>query len=217
MPQELHEGPLAMDSPAYYEPDDFDDELDGDAGRGGLKAALSPGEALLWSDRPILPRIRKIRLMPALFVTMMTALSGVSLAGMLGLLEGPVISPFVLLTALCLAPAVLGAFIVLDLVRRIIGWASSRWRLARTIYAVTDQRAIIALSGSKAGDIQLFSFLPGMLDGTSRFEYADGSGDVYFEGLERLARGPVGFFRIRAVRRVERLVRETLIDPFPHW
>ena len=71
--------------------------------------------------------------------------------------------------------------------------------------------------GEPAGDLQLFSFLPGMLDGTTRFEYPDGSGDVYFEGLGRLSRGPVGFFGIRAVRRVDDLVRETLIDPFPHW
>jgi len=206
-----------MDSPAYDEPDDFDDEFDGDEGRGGLKAALSPGELLLWSARPGLPRFRKIPLIPALFVTIMTALSGVSLAGMLGLLESPMVNPVVLLIALCLAPAVLGGFIVFDLVRRSIGWAGSRWRLARTIYAVTDQRAIIAHAGSTAGDLQLFSFLPGMIDGTSRFEYPDGSGDVYFEGLGRLARGPVGFFGVRAVRRVERLVRETLIDPFPRW
>lgn len=205
-----------MTSPAY-ESDDFDDGFDGDEERGGLKAALSPGESLLWAERPGLPQFRGMPVIPALFVTTMTALSGVSLAAMLGLLEGPTINPLVLLTALCLAPAVLGGFIVLDLARRIVGWVGSRWRLARTIYAVTDQRAIVALSGSASGELQLFSFLPGMIDDTSRFEYPDGSGDVYFEGLGRMARGPVGFFHIRAVRRVERLVRETLIDPFPHW
>ncbi|APW60621.1 hypothetical protein [Paludisphaera borealis] len=206
-----------MHSQGWYEPDDFDDEFDGDDFRGGLKSALSPGEDLLWSARPGLPRIRKIAVIPALFVAVITGLSGVSLAAMLGIFEQPLASPLVLITALCLAPAVLGGFILFDLVRRMIAWAGSRWRLARTIYAVTDQRAIIAQVGSTAGELQLFSFLPGMLDGTTRFEYPDGSGDVYFEGLGRLARGPVGFFGIRAVRRVDELVRETLIDPFPHW
>jgi hypothetical protein len=121
------------------------------------------------------------------------------------------------ITALSLAPPVLGGFIIFDLIRRTVAWVGSRWRLARTIYAVTDQRAIIAQVGSTAGELHLFSFLPGMIDGTTRFEYPDGSGDVYFEGLGKLARGPVGFLGIRAVRRVEALVRETLIDPFPHW
>lgn len=206
-----------MHSTGGYEPDDFDDEPDGDAFRGGLRASLSPGESLLWSARPRLPRIRKIAVIPALFVTILTGLSGVSLAAMLGLLDQPESSPLVMLTAFCLAPAVLGGFILLDLGRRIALWVASRWRLARTVYAVTDERAIIALAGSTAGDLQLFSFLPGMLEGTTRFEYPDGSGDLYFEGLGKLARGPVGFVGIRCVRRVEELLRETLIDPFPHW
>jgi hypothetical protein len=136
---------------------------------------------------------------------------------MLGIFGRQEVNPIALTIALCLAPGVLGAFILLDLGRRMAAWVASRWRLARTIYAVSDQRAIIARAGSAAGELQLFSFLPGMLDGTTRFEYPDGSGDVYFEGLEGLARGPVGFFRIRSVRRVDELIRETLIDPFPHW
>jgi hypothetical protein len=206
-----------MHSASWYEPDDFDDEFDDDDFRGGLRSALSPGEVLLWSARPRLPRARKIAVIPALFVIVLTGLSGVSLAAMMGLLQQPVASPLVLITAFCLAPAALGAFIVFDLASRAVAWVGSRWRLARTIYAVTDERAIIAQEGSDAGELHLFSFLPGMLEGTSRFEYPDGSGDVYFEGLGRLARGPVGFFGIRAVRRVEDLVRETLIDPFPHW
>ena len=206
-----------MHPEAWDEPDDFDEEFDGGDFRGVLKSSLAPGEALLWSARPGLPRVRKIAVIPALFVVVLTSLSGVSLTAMLGIFEQPVASPLVWITALCLAPAVLGGFIIFDLIGRIIAWAGSRWRLARTIYAVTDQRAIIARVDSSAGDLHLFSFLPGMLDGTTRFEYPDGWGDVYFEGLGRLSREPVGFLGIRAVRRVDELVRETLIDPFPRW
>jgi hypothetical protein len=206
-----------MHSERWYEPEDIDDESDGDDFRGRIKSALASDESLLWSARPRLPRMRRIAVIPAMFVIVLTSLSGLALTAMLGILEREELNPLVLIMALCLAPAVLGAFIVFDLSRRVIAWLISRWRLARTIYAVTDQRAIVALAGGAAGELQLFSLLPGMLDGTSRFEYPDGSGDVYFEGLGKPARGLVGFFGIRSVRRVEELVCETLIDPFPHW
>ncbi|OJW13675.1 MAG: hypothetical protein BGO49_29545 [Planctomycetales bacterium 71-10] len=199
-----------IDDQGWRDSDDFDDLA------ADLKADLWPGESLLWSERPALPRMRRIRPIPLLFVAALTGLSGVSLAGMLGVLHRESIPPEAVLIGFGLAPLVLGGLIAVDVARRSCGWAARRWALARTVYAMTDQRVIIGRYDATDG-LRSYSLIPGMIADTSPFEYADGTGDLVFEGVESSARRAVGFFGIRRVRSVDRLLHETLIDPFPRW
>lgn len=201
-----------MEHPGWSDPDDFDDPVG-----EGVEAELSPGETLLWTERPSLPPMRRVRVVPLMFVTVLTALSGVSLAAMLGIFQGNVVTPASVLIGFGLAPAVIGGLIALDVLRRTGGWLARRWTLARTVYALTDQRVIIGRYDGRDGGLASFSLIPGMIADTSRFEYADGTGDLYFEGLETLTKGAIGFFGIRRVRKVDRLLHETLIDPYLRW
>jgi len=205
-----------MRYPGDHEPDEFDGEYDDEA-RRDVGGELSPDEALLWAGRPRLPRVRKVRAMPLLYVLALTSLSGVSLSAMLGIFERPVLEPWLMIAALGLAPVAIGGMIVMDLLLRSLRWLIRRRRLARTFYAVTDQRAIIGRLGAAGGASSLFSIPAGLIDGTTRYELADGSGDVYFEGLDAIADKPVGFVEIRSVRLVDELIRQTLVDPFPRW
>ncbi|WP_165072415.1 hypothetical protein [Paludisphaera rhizosphaerae] len=201
-----------MDDQGWCDPDDFDDSV-----RDGVKQELSPGECLLWAERPTLPRMRRVRLIPLAFVVVLTALSGVSLAGMLGVLNQATINPWAVVAGFGLAPATIGTLIMLDALYRTGSWMSRRWTLARTVYAMTDQRVIIGRFDPTDGRLDAYSIIPGLIADTTPFEYPDGTGDLHFEGLGAIVRGPIGFFGIRRVRNVDRLLRETLIDPFPRW
>jgi hypothetical protein len=200
-----------IDDQGWRDSDDLEDDPTAD-----IKADLWPGESLLWSERPALPPMRRIRPIPLLFVAALTGLSGVSLAGMLGVLHRDSIRPEAVLIGFGLAPLVLGGLIAVDVARRAWAWTCRRWALARTVYAMTDQRVIIGRYDAADG-LRSYSLIPGMIADTSRFEYADGTGDLVFEGVESSARRAVGFFGIRRVRSVDRLLHETLIDPFPRW
>ncbi|WP_165245646.1 hypothetical protein [Paludisphaera soli] len=201
-----------MDHPGWCDADDFDDPL-----AEGFKPELAPGETLLWSERPSLPRMRPVRVVPLMFVVALTSLSGVSLAGMLGIFEQPVVRPSAVFLGFCLAPFVLGGLIAANALGRTGSWIARRWTLARTIYGLTDQRVLIGRFDPRDGGLAVCSLIPGMIADTSWFEYADGTGDLYFEGLETHSRSAAGFFGIRRVRKVDRLLHETLIDPYPRW
>lgn len=199
-----------------FEPDEFEGDYDDEA-RLNVGRELSPDEALVWTGRPRQPRVRRVRAIALLYVFVLTSLSGVSLSAMLGVFERPVLDPWMVIAALCLPPLALGGLFVMDLLVRTLRWLARRRRLARTFYAITDQRAIIGRLGGSGGRLWLFSIPAGLIDGTTRYELADGSGDVYFEGLDAIADEPVGFVEIRSVRRVDELLRRTLVDPFPRW
>lgn len=199
-----------------FEPDEFEGEFDDDV-RRGVGEDLSFDEALVWTGRPRLPRVRRVRAIALLYVFVLTSLSGVSLSAMLGVFERPVLDPWMVIAALCLPPLALGGLFVMDLMVRTGRWLARRRRLARTFYAITDQRAIIGRLGGSGGRLWLFSIPAELIDGTTRYELADGSGDVYFDGLDAIADEPVGFVEIRSVRRVDELLRKTLVDPFPRW
>jgi len=200
-----------------YEPDEFDGEFEDDAARRDVDRELADDEALLWTGRPRLPRVRRVRAISLLYILVLISLSGVSLSAMLGIFERPVLDPWMVIAALCLPPLALGGLFLLDLLLRSIQWLVRRRRLARTFYAITDQRAIIGRLGGSGGAPWFFSIPAGLIDGTTRYELADGSGDVYFEGLDAIAGEPVGFVEIQSVRRVDELLRKTLVDPFPRW
>ena len=88
-------------------------------------------------------------------------------------------------------------------------WAIRKAR--RTVYAVTDRRAILFLGGRGT---TIRSFGPDRMGGLRRKQRADGSGDILFEPTlpfhagahPRMAGG--GFFGIANVKEVESLLRD---------
>lgn len=97
-------------------------------------------------------------------------------------------------------------------------WIKAR----RTVYGLTNQRAIVVL-GTLRGGWEVRSYRPADLRHITRIENSDGSGDLIFDRVvaPRSARGrgrwlpPIrrmglGFMCIRDVHEVERVVRQTL-------
>jgi hypothetical protein len=199
-----------IDDQGWYVPDELDDPIT------DIKADLWPGESVLWSERPALPRLRRFRAIPLLFVAVVSGLSSVSLAAIFGALRPGAVPTEAVLFVVALGPLALGGLIAAYAFHGLCGWAARRWALARTVYAITDQRVIIGRYDSRRR-LTFFSLIPGMIADTSSFEYADGTGDLLFEGVQLSTRRAVGFFGIHGVRSVDRLLHETLIDPFPRW
>lgn len=199
-----------IDDQGWYVPDELDDPF------AEIKADLWPGEQLLWSERPALPRLRRIRAVPLLFVAVVSGLSGVALAAIFGALRPGALPVEMVVAVIAVGPIALGGLMAAYAFQRVCGWAARRWALARTVYAITDQRAIIGRYDSRR-ELRCLSLIPGMIAETSRLEYPDGTGDLVFEVAVSSTRRAVGFFGIRGVRSVDRLLHETLIDPFPRW
>lgn len=90
---------------------------------------------------------------------------------------------------------------------------STRARLGRTLYALTDRRAIIWTPSGRPGGVAVHSISRSAVTKVHRVEYPDGSGDVVFRqptDMESIGT-PSGFEMVPEVVRVERLVRESLL------
>jgi hypothetical protein len=184
---------------------------------GRLKAELDPQEYLLWADRPVPPRAIRIPLVPAIFVSVIAGLSGFSLAAMFGLVGQAGLDQRTVVIALGLAPLVLCGMILAHQISLVIRRWLKRRRLARTVYAVTDHRAIVVRIEWRSGELTASSLRVGDAIDTRRFENPDGSGDLYFLGSGREQWLPFGFFEVPRVDHVEALVRETLLDLDHDW
>jgi hypothetical protein len=98
-----------------------------------------------------------------------------------------------------------------------------RRNAARTVYGLTDRRAILC-QGKTFGGVEVRSFGPPDLTHMTRVERANGTGDLIFrevistsydsEGDRRTNRTRIGFIAIERVRDVENLVRTQLM-PMP--
>ena len=91
------------------------------------------------------------------------------------------------------------------------------WRGMGTMYVITNQRAIVCEPLLIPG-LSIRSYPPAMLTRLIRNQRSDGSGDLIFEEVRRprlrdrrIARR--GFLAVADVRRVETLLRETLLAP----
>jgi hypothetical protein len=93
-------------------------------------------------------------------------------------------------------------------------------------YALTNRRAILWLPTRPAGSYQVRSFRPGEMNTLFRIEHPDDSGDLIFHELPLppglwwvlfgvTATVQLGFKRIAHVRRVEELLRRSLME-LPH-
>jgi hypothetical protein len=205
-----------MSIPSWDASDDASDRL-GEGIFGRIKAELDPTEFLLWADRPLSPPPLRIPLVPALFISVLAALSGFSLAALFGLVDEASLDLRTLVLALGLGPFVLGGMIFGNLLSLLIRRLRKRRRLARMIYAVTDHRAIVARIEVSSGELQSSSLRPGEIIDTRRFENPDGSGDLYFigQGLDQWL--PIGFLEVRQVGLVEALVRDALLNVEEEW
>ena len=95
-----------------------------------------------------------------------------------------------------------------------LGMLSTPWwnyRSAfKTLYAITDRRAIIIKQGISSNTIR--SFMPDDLYDLEKVEKRDGSGDILFGSREGMASNnngrALGFFGVDDARSAERMLRE---------
>jgi hypothetical protein len=213
-----------MDGPTPPGPDDFGGDLS-EEHRSRIKAELVTGERLLWAAQSR----RKSQKVPILEWG-----CGILAAAILLAISGRLL--FVLFSEYIRRPsevgsvmgALLGAVVtgipgLLIVVGMIQSWRH-RWAqsraLARTIYALTDRRAIMWVPSSQTGAVEVYTIVRGRTGEIYRVEYLDGSGDVRFgwRGGRSWApglHGSRGFLGVDEVRRVEDLVRRTLETPDP--
>jgi hypothetical protein len=191
-----------------------------------VEAELQPGEKLVWLGQPSPWR----GFVASLFVAGIGlffvgfALVWFLLTGGLALLTGAAAgnqpeagalpAAFLGCFSLCALPFVLVGALLLGAPL----W--SRYAAKRTCYAITDRRAIL-WEPRAFGAWQVRSYGPGSLRELSRVERADGWGDLILDeyqtrdsdGGRHITRR--GFFGIPNVHEVERLLRQTLIEPRP--
>ena len=87
------------------------------------------------------------------------------------------------------------------------------WRGMGTRYVITNQRAIVCEPLLVPG-LSIRSYPPAALTRLVRNQRSDGSGDLIFEEVRRDRRiARRGFLAVTDVRRVETLLRETLLAP----
>lgn len=189
--------------------EEFGDDILGEGDRARVKAELDQSERLLWIGRPI-DRAAPLGRGFAVFAAIdAIAWVGAALATLSirrrGWGHGDAAGAVTL--ALAVAGMLSCGLALFLLLRR-----STRRRLAGTLYALTDRRAILWQPSARGGGVEVHSFGRGAAKRVHRVEYPDGSGDVVFQqSTEMDALGtPRGFEKVAEVVRVERLVREAL-------
>ena len=100
-----------MHAPSWHDPDELDALL-GEGLLSLIKSALDPTEYLIWADRPVRPAPFCLPFLPAFFVSVLTSLSGFSLAAIFGLIGDDRIDLRTLIIALGLGPCVLDGMII---------------------------------------------------------------------------------------------------------
>ncbi len=90
----------------------------------------------------------------------------------------------------------------------------ARWRALRTVYAVTDRRAIV-LRVQRDGGRDEHDYRPDEVSLTRRRDRADDAGDILFENTLRQRPGnrsgstTHGFHAVARAREIDRLLRRT--------
>jgi hypothetical protein len=194
--------------------------------RGRIKSEILPGEPILRAARPDPrpPAIGRGDLVPAAVVAFIWCTCGLCLAGYFDAF-GRTFREFELSLALLgLFAGLFGFFGTLALVT---SWSSERaklGRIARELYVLTDRRAIIWRAprvekpGQDAEDVEIHSIDRGEVGHIHRVESSKGFGDIQLSLCGKI-QGTFGpslcLEGIFLVRRVEDLVRATLIGPTP--
>jgi hypothetical protein len=169
-----------------------------------LDRELAIGEKVIWSAQPVAARIAP-GVFAATAIGVLLAALAAAVATMAAVtLRAEQAAPFVAI----LGAVGLGAGALLIVLPRVFAR-----RLDATVYAITDRRAISVTPGWGAMPETTRSFAPSALGMIARRERADGSGDLVFD--EVFVPGSVyrtaGFLAIADVRRVEQVLRATLL------
>ena len=176
------------------------------------QARARPGRALLWASRQTvrIPRAIKSWVGPA-WAGGLFLVSGLTLAAFLGAF-GPKFAGSTPCSAVSASSRASSGSCTIGLFS---SWVETSLESRRTVqilsYALTDRRAIIWRPVAGSDGIEVYTYDRGKIGRLHRVEYPDGSGDVVF-GLPNELHHPLrGFEGVAEVRRVEDLVRRTLM------
>jgi hypothetical protein len=201
------------------EPDEFESWVDADlADRledehwGLLKGKLAPDENVLWTERACPPPAPTLAVFPAFFAAVLCGLSGYALMVLFGIYGLRHVGTVERAVLTCLPPAVLGLVILIGLMGRWGDFRRTRGRLSRTLYVLTNHRALVGMHRSREEPNWLCSLTPDLFDDTLCYENPDGSGDVLFVKQGAVLPLEIGFVGVSEARNVEQLVRDTLIN-----
>jgi hypothetical protein len=174
--------------------------------RNKVEMELRSGERIVWTAQPIASHLGRASWPLVIFGIFWTAFSvfWVVAAGA-GTWRNSTPGPFKLFPLFGVPFVLIG-----------IGMLTSpiwmRKKAAKTVYMITDQRAVILSEGLR-GKTRVESYAPAQLQSITRDQHPDGSGDLIFEtrtwrdsdGDRRTHR--VGFFAVPDVKTVEDHIR----------
>ena len=181
-----------------------DDELSGTRTYprpGAVRDELTAGERVVWEGKP------RIGWLVILALPLAVVGFAVAVVSWICLVESRGGAAIVAFPALLAGLGVMAAPI----------WYA--WRGLGTVYVITNRRAIV-LEPLLIPGAAVRSYAPAALARVVRNQRGDGSGDLIFDEPRRLRGRGVrfvrqGFFAVADVRRVETLLRDTLISPRP--
>lgn len=180
-----------------------------------LETVLGDGERLVWAAHPVPRYFTAATVAPVLFAipwtgfaifwTVMAFIGTRQVSG-----DDPMATGFRYFFPLFGVP-----FILIGLAMFSAPYWAAR-RLKRTMYAITDRRAIILAPGW-SGSRKVRSFTPAALASIERTERSDGSGDLIFEEYTQRRGSSThtirhGFISVPRVRDVEDVLRKTLVQ-----
>lgn len=216
--------------------DDWGDEALPAERAARIKAELAPGERLVWAGGPDAGRASRHRMVLLAAAGLLMAAGGVfgiggghedirgflAAEGLRGGLAAVVVFALLFIVMILLLIALI--LVMQDL--------PTQDGIRRTCYALTDRRAIVWIPSRGTEGTEVRSFRPADLNTLFRIERPDGTGDLIFRedvtaaaamactfppGASVPTTTPVatrhGFFGIAEVRRIEHLVRQTLVEP----
>jgi hypothetical protein len=192
------------------------DDLAGDLTdeqRAAIKDDLAPGEKVLWAERAGPPPMPTVAAFPAFFAAFLCGASGFALMVLFGIYGLRVMDTAETLFYLGLAPGLLGGVVALGFLGRWGDYLRNRRQLSRTFYVLTDRRAIVGQDLIQEGVIQLLDREGGTFDDTLCIEHQDATGDVFFVLGGTVLE--IGIVSVARARRVEELIRRTLITSGP--
>jgi len=181
----------------------------------GVKSQLQPGERILWVGPGSMRPLPTIRVFPAFFAAFLCGSSGFALMVLFGIYGLRNMNPAEMAFFLCLAPAALGAITAIGMAW---SWLRHRlWqrRIARSLYVVTDRRAIIARKKRAHDDVLLDSWKTDDFNGTLHVEHGDGTGSIYFSYDGEVHEPESAFEGILDAPLVDDLIRDVLVNATP--
>jgi hypothetical protein len=172
--------------------------------RNKIEMELRSGERIVWTARPIPKRFSRGGWLLSLFGIPFLAFS-LFWMFMAGSISRSAPGPFQLFQLFGVPFVLVGIGLVTSPI-----WM--RKRAERTVYFITDQRAV-TMSQGWGGRTRVESYAPDQLQSITREEFSDGSGDIIFvtriwrdsDGDRRTQR--IGFFGIPDVKAVEEHLR----------